>query len=126
VERYADERPALKEALADDKIRKCAKSFTRLWHRALEERIRELRRSPAIVAQRNLSQTHRASTEILCALVTRHETFAVFLSTPMDGLQRWQLFMILISVIGSQLLVNIWMCVLAVARTTVRVRTYIC
>jgi hypothetical protein len=78
------------------------------------------------VAQRNLSQTHRASTEILRALVTRHETFAVFLSTPMDGLQRWQLFMILISVIGSQLLVNIWMCVLAVARTTVRVRTYIC
>jgi hypothetical protein len=33
----------------------------------------------------------------------------------MDGLQRWQMFMILISVIGSQLLVNIWMCVLASA-----------
>jgi hypothetical protein len=115
VERYADERPALKEALADDKIRKRAKAFTRLWHCALEQRIRELRRSPAILAQRNLSQTHRASTEILRALVTRHQTFAVFLSTPMDGLQRWQMFMILISVIGSQLLVNIWMCVLASA-----------
>jgi hypothetical protein len=111
VERYADERPALKEALADDKIRKRAKAFTRLWHRALEQRIRELRRSPAIVAQRNLSQAHRAFTEIMRALVTRHETFAVFLSSPMDGLQRWQLFMILISVICSQLLVNIWMCV---------------
>ena len=28
---------------------------------------------------------------------------------PLDGLQRWQMWMMLISVIASQLLVNIWM-----------------
>jgi hypothetical protein len=28
---------------------------------------------------------------------------------PLDGLQRWQMFVILISVVISQLLVNIWM-----------------
>ena len=28
---------------------------------------------------------------------------------PLDGLQRWQMFMILITLIISQLLVNIWM-----------------
>ena len=33
----------------------------------------------------------------------------VFLSEPRDGLQRWQMFIILISVVISQLLVNIWM-----------------
>jgi len=28
---------------------------------------------------------------------------------PLDGLQRWQMFMILVTLIMSQLLVNIWM-----------------
>ena len=32
-----------------------------------------------------------------------------FLGEPLDGLQRWQMFMILITLIASQLLVNIWM-----------------
>jgi hypothetical protein len=77
VEKYAEERPALKEALADDKVRRRAKSFTRLWVRAFQQRVRELRASPAIVAQRNLSQTHRAATEMMRALVMRHGTFAV-------------------------------------------------
>ena len=77
VDKYAEERPALKEALADDKVRRRAKSFTRLWVRAFQERVRELRASPAILAQRNLSQTHRVATEMMRALVMRHDTFAV-------------------------------------------------
>lgn len=132
VEKYAEERPALKEALADDKVRRLAKSFTRLWVRAFEQRVRELRASPAILAQRNLSQTHRAATELMRAVVMRHSTFAVrafvtdisqcptlmqhprcflqvFLSEPLDGLQRWQMAMIIISIVVSQLLVSIWM-----------------
>lgn len=28
---------------------------------------------------------------------------------PLDGLQRWQMFMILVTLIISQLMVNIWM-----------------
>jgi len=33
----------------------------------------------------------------------------LFAIQPLDGLQRWQMFIILISVVVSQLLVNIWM-----------------
>ena len=128
VEKYAEERSALKEALADDKVRRRAKSFTRLWVRAFQERVRELRASPAVLAQLNLSQTHRAATEMMRALVMRHDTFAVrgfvtrashcwplthalqvFLSEPLDGLQRWQMAMIIMSIVASQLLTNIWM-----------------
>ena len=137
--RYSAERPALQQLLADDSMRKRAKRLTRLWRRACEMRIKELRRSDAIRAQRVLSQAHRASAEVLRAVCTQHETFAVFLSEvrlhvlravrfsllsdacrptlftiqPLDGLQRWQMFIILISVVISQLLVNIWMCVCA-------------
>ena len=82
----------------------------------------------------SLSHVHRIGTELMRALVTQHETFATFLSEPLDGLQRWQsacsalvewgcdsaaeqyccphplaVFMILITVVCSQLLVNIWM-----------------
>ena len=110
--RYSAERPALKQMLADDSLRKRAKRLTRLWRRACELRIKELRKSDAIRAQRVLSQAHRATAEVLRAVCTQHETFAVFLSEPLDGLQRWQMFIILISVVVSQLLVNIWMCVL--------------
>ena len=64
----------------------------------------------------SLSHVHRIGTELMRALVTQHETFATFLSEPLDGLQRWQMFMILITVVCSQLLVNIWMCVACLCR----------
>jgi hypothetical protein len=110
--RYAETRPALKQMLADDSLRKRAKRLTRVWRRACEMRIKELRKSDAIRAQRSLSQAHRASAEVLRAVATQHSTFvrapvvtmsacalltsscclpqAVFLSEPLDGLQRWQ------------------------------------
>jgi hypothetical protein len=78
--RYSAERPALKQLLADDSMRKRAKRLTRLWRRACEMRVKELRRSDAIRAQRVLSQAHRATAEVLRAVCTQHETFAVFLS----------------------------------------------
>ena len=78
--RYSAERPALKQLLADDSMRKRAKRLTRLWRRACEMRVKELRQSDAIRAQRVLSQAHRATAEVLRAVCTQHETFAVFLS----------------------------------------------
>ena len=80
LEQYADMRPLLKEALADGSIRKHAKKLSRLWVRTFEQRVYELRGSPALVAQQNLSQLHRTATEIIRALVTHHATFSVFLS----------------------------------------------
>ena len=78
--RYSAERPALQQLLVDDSMRKRAKRMTRLWRRACEMRIKELRQSDAIRAQRLLSQAHRATAEVLRAVCTQHETFAVFLS----------------------------------------------
>ena len=78
--RYSAERPALQQLLATDSLRKRAKRLTRLWRRACELRIKELRRSDAITAQRLLSQAHRATAEVLRAVCTQHDTFAVFLS----------------------------------------------
>ena len=78
--RYSAERPALQQLLADDSMRKSAKRMTRLWRRACEMRIKELRQSDAIRAQRLLSQAHRATAEVLRAVCTQHDTFAVFLS----------------------------------------------
>ena len=72
--------PSLKEALAVVSIRKHAKRMLRLWVNTFEQRVYELRGSPAIVAQQNLSQLHRTGTEMMRALVTRHATFSVFLS----------------------------------------------
>ena len=72
--------PTLKEALADESIQRHAKRLLRLWFRTFEQRVYDLRGSPAIVAQRNLSQLHRTGTEMMRALVMRHDTFRTFLS----------------------------------------------
>ena len=45
------------------------------------------------------------------ALITQHPTMSTFLSEPLEGMQRWQKFVALITLVCSQLLVNIWMCV---------------
>jgi hypothetical protein len=74
----------------------------RKWREACEWRVAELRRTKAIREQMGLSHVHRISTELMRALVTQHNTFATFLSEPLDGLQRWQMFMILITVVCSQ------------------------
>jgi hypothetical protein len=80
LEQYAEVHPSLKEAMADESIQKHAKRLLRLWVRTFEQRVYELRSSPAIVAQRNLSQLHRTGTEMMRALVMRHDTFRTFLS----------------------------------------------
>jgi hypothetical protein len=56
-----------------------------------------------------LAHVQRTSAEVTRALVLRHETFSTLLAPAMDGLARWQLFVILITLVMSQLLVNIWM-----------------
>jgi hypothetical protein len=33
---------------------------------------------------------HRTITSVVAAFITKHSTFATFLSEPLDGLQRWQ------------------------------------
>jgi hypothetical protein len=148
VEKQAAELPALEAAIREGKLWKRAEHITKLWYRATETRVAELRASSAIRKQMNLSHAHRSLVSIMRALLTRHETFSTFLSEPLEGLQRWQSafcgeaggnervrcdellsadladtvavacytpteFILLITIVCLQLLVNIWMCVRA-------------
>jgi hypothetical protein len=113
VEAQAAETPSLAAALEDGALAKAATRAMTLWHRAWERRVDELRRADAITAHHTASFVHRSGTELMRAVCTKHSTFAVFLSAPLDGMQRWQTFMILVTLVITQLLVNIWMCVRA-------------
>jgi hypothetical protein len=91
VETHAALHPLLAEALADGQLVKRAQTVTALWHALSAKRIEELRRSDAIRKQMGASQTHRTLTMLVRAFTTKNDTFAVFLSEPLDGLQRWQM-----------------------------------
>jgi hypothetical protein len=98
LELHAKEQPALAAARA-----------VVMWHRAWARRVDELRRSTAIRDHAALSLVHRTGVELVRAITTKHSTFSVFMSgAPLDGLRRWQKWMILITLILEQLLVNIW------------------
>ncbi len=102
--------PALQSALRGGAAAAAAGHATRRWHRAWGRRIAEVRRSEAVLAHAGTARAHRAASELLRALVTRHETFRTFLSEPLDGLQRWQMWALLMTLVLTQLLTNIWMC----------------
>jgi hypothetical protein len=108
IDAHAAEQHALAAALADGALRKAATRAVFKWHRAWERRVNALRRADAIRSSVTISKAHRTSTEVLRAVCTKHATLSVFLSAPLDGLQRWQMFVILISLVIAQLLVNIW------------------
>jgi hypothetical protein len=103
---HAAKHPKLQEALADGKVLNRAKNVTDLWHRASDVRVDELRRSDGIRDFMSLSHLHRAITNIVRALFTKHGTFSCFLSEPLDGMQRWQMWTIIVSLVLEQLLVN--------------------
>jgi hypothetical protein len=87
LEAHAEEHPALAEALEDGKLMKRAVTVTGLWRKVNKRRVHELRRSKAILQEMNASQAHRTLTGIYRAFVSRHSTFRVFLSEPLDGLK---------------------------------------
>ena len=105
----AAEQPELAAALESGAILKEARRVTEHWHQAFEQRVGDLRRSEAIRALMNRSHVQRTFISLTRAVVTKHDTLSTFLSEPLDGLQRWQMFMIIITLVFSQLLVNIWM-----------------
>jgi hypothetical protein len=104
--REAAAKPALARALADGRVVAAAEAATEVWRRATEARVAALRRADAIVATRPAAHAHRGATQLARALCTRQATCAIFLSEPLDGLQRWQMWCILVTVVASQLLVN--------------------
>ena len=77
LEAQANDHPALKSVLDDGAA--AASRVVPLWHRAWLNRIAVVRRSEAVLAHVGTSRAHRAGGELLRALVTRHDTFRVFL-----------------------------------------------
>ncbi len=116
VEAHAAAHPALFEALVDGSVSRRARATVALWSDTNLQRIQDLRRSAAIRAKMTRSHAHRAGVKVTRSLMLEHDTFRTFLSEPLDGLQRWQMFYIIITLVCSQLLVNIWMCALACAQ----------
>jgi hypothetical protein len=90
VEVQAAVHPSLAAALADGEVLKRAAAVTATWRDVSTRRVHELRRHKAILDQMGESQAHRTLVGIYRAFVTEHSTFRVFLSEPLDGLQRWQ------------------------------------
>jgi hypothetical protein len=90
IEGHAAEHPALAAALQGPALWDQAEHVCKLWHRASEARVAQLRRSTAIRSQMALSHAHRSLVTILRAVLTQHDTFSTFLSEPLEGMQRWQ------------------------------------
>jgi len=101
--------PSLAAALERGALQKCAENTTARWQAVLGQRVAEVRAADALTSHMTLAHVQRTSAEVTRALVLRHETFSTLLAPAMDGLARWQLFVILITLVMSQLLVNIWM-----------------
>lgn len=140
IEAQAAAWPQLAAALEGDKVMNAARRTTKHWNRAWEQRVSELRASPALRHHMTRSHVHRTAIGVTRALVAQvrawlqtrctrrtdasraaqNETFRTFLSEPLDGLQRWQLWVVLLTLVCSQLLVNIWMCAHAPRRASAR------
>ena len=103
-----DAQPELAAALEEGAVLKKAQWVTKKWHLAFEQRVDDLRRAEAVRSQLPRRHIQRLFTNLTRAVVTKHSTMATFLSEPLDGLQRWQMFMIIVTLCLSQLLVNIW------------------
>jgi hypothetical protein len=90
VEGHAKLHPQLAAALADGALVKVSRRTVGSWHRAWERRVGELRRTDGVRKHLSISHVHRSCCELMRAFCTKHGTFSVFLSAPLDGLQRWQ------------------------------------
>ena len=79
----------------------------RRWRVAAQYAMERARNSDALAKQNALVRFQNAGTRIIKSIMTDHDTFSTFLDT--DGfIQRWQRFMILVTLLASSLLTSIW------------------
>ena len=69
IEAQAAEWPKLEAVLADDKMMKAARRTTKYWNRAWEQRVTELRASPALRHQMTRSHVHRTAIGVTRAMI---------------------------------------------------------
>jgi len=106
VDAQAANTPELQALLNGGQLHDAARTTAALWNQAWDATVSALRKSPGITDHRSKSQQQRTATFMMRSLYTKHETFAVFLSDPLDGLGRWQLWICVMSLIITQLMVQ--------------------
>ena len=120
VARHAAAHPPVAAALADGSVADAAMDAAAGWAVGWEVRVGALRRAEPVIAQRARSHFERTATAALCAFRQRHELAATFLCEPLDGLQRWQRWACVVTMVVVALMVNVWC---ASARVGTRVGT---
>jgi len=85
----------------------CAERALRRWRDVHDGVVEEARRHEVLDAHWLFTHKQRAISAVLKSCVTDHETFATFLDAEGE-LQRWQAFMILMTLVASSLLTSIW------------------
>ena len=89
------------------RLRRDAERALRRWKAATQHAMQRARDSDALVRQNALVRVQNAGSRIVKSMMTDHDTFSTFLDT--DGfIQRWQRFMILVTLLCSSLLTSIW------------------
>ena len=79
VEAQAVQHEVLHSALDKGSAADAASRTVRRWHRAWARRIAAVRRSEAVLSHAGTARAHRTGSELLRALVTRHDTGRIFL-----------------------------------------------
>lgn len=108
LDRLADDDPRLKKILPD--VMRRARALVKLWNTAMLDRLNVLRDKECEVNRLGLDAQMglEASGTIIKALKENHSTFSIITSDCLNGLTRWQRWMILLSLVLSTLLVTIW------------------
>jgi len=77
------------------------------WRAASQYAMQQARNSDGLAPQNAMVRLQNAVSRIVKSMMTDHDTFSTFLDT--DGfIQRWQRFMILVTLLASSLLTSIW------------------
>lgn len=66
----------------------------------------ELRWSAAIRVQRNRSEIERITAVGYLVMLTKHPVFATFLCEPLGGMQRWQRWSTIVTLLLTALMIN--------------------
>jgi hypothetical protein len=108
VERRAAAHPALARALADKSVFKEAKRVSGLWALAWQQRVHATRQADALTSSMWRDHAERIGSKVLYAISNKHGMFKCFLQSA--GVERrWQSFMLVMTMVMSTLLTNIWM-----------------
>jgi hypothetical protein len=79
----------------------------RRWRAATQYAMQQARNSDGLARQNAMVRMQNAVSRIVKSMMTDHDTFSTFLD-PDGFIQRWQRFMILMTLLASSLLTSIW------------------